>query len=74
MDRFVTVSPRARVSTTTFSETAGKSADEANVTPAAAAATTGKRKREKSQKYSEAYLKFGFTIKETEGGELLVLN
>uniref|UniRef100_A0A8C5A3P1 DUF4371 domain-containing protein n=1 Tax=Gadus morhua TaxID=8049 RepID=A0A8C5A3P1_GADMO len=50
------------------SETAGE--NETDDLPAVGpAAVKGKRKREKTRKYTDNYLKFGFTFKETDGIE-----
>ena len=72
MDRFVT---REKKNTSTkviglpsTSETAGE--NETDDLPAVGpAAVKGKRKREKTRKYTDNYLKFGFTFKETDGIE-----
>ncbi len=75
MDRFVISAPRVTLSwwsdSSAFSETADANPDVDANKPAAEA--PAKRKRDKSRKYSETYLKLGFTYKDTGGIELPVL-
>ena len=52
------------------SETTGENASGEAAPSADVAADKGKRKREKTRKYTDNYLKFGFTFKETDGNEL----
>ena len=62
MDRFVIRQKKEATSATaSTSETAGDHESDA-VGPAA----VGKRKREKTRKYTDSYLKFGFSFKETD--------
>ena len=74
MDRFVT---QLKNSTSTreipsTSETTGKNASSEAAPAADVAADKEKRKWEKTRKYTDDYLKFGFTFKETDGIKLSV--
>lgn len=71
MDRFVISTPRVTLSdSSASSETVGANPDVDANKPAAEA--PAKRKRDKSRKYSETYLKLGFTYKDTGCIELPV--
>ncbi|XP_073711553.1 zinc finger MYM-type protein 6-like [Misgurnus anguillicaudatus] len=68
MDRFVVYKDRPHGSSTS-SKTTGANPDvQGNKSTADAA--PAKRKRDKLRKYSDTYLKFGFTYKDTDGIEL----
>src|SRR4029434_4249082 len=68
MDHFVISRNKSSTSDTTDGGSDDLPSEDAN-TPAM---NSQRRKREKTRKYSEKYLKFGFTYKETDGDELPV--
>src|SRR4029434_4059746 len=68
IDRFVISRNKSSSSDTTDGGSNDLPSEDAN-TPSM---NSQQRKREKTRKYSNNYLKFGFTYKETDGGELPV--
>lgn len=68
LNRFVISRNKSSTSDTTDGGSDDLHSEDAN-TPST---NSQKRKREKTRKYSENYLKFAFTYKETDGDELPV--